>query len=314
MMFVEVLDRHGEVRTRGRIDDAAFTVGRAYDNDLILDDPFVSPHHLRIDRAEDGSLRARDLGTLNGMQVPGGGAAETLDIRDDLRIRVGHTQLRFRSRAFAVPDAIPVTPLPSLLRNTTAFYIALLVAGGLLALETHLSTFGEPQPAQLIAGVLATLLGALVWTGLWSFAGRLATRRANFHAHGAATMAALAALVIANNASDYLEFTVSGALAEGFLRGAIALIIVTLLYRQVRLVSRISARRAALSVAALVTVLLGSGWLVESATESSRANRLDFPAALKPPAFRWREGLTPETFVDRASALRGELDELRASD
>jgi pSer/pThr/pTyr-binding forkhead associated (FHA) protein len=316
MMFVEVLDRHGDVRARSRIDDAdEFTVGRAYDNDLILDDPFVSPHHLRIVRAGDGSLQARDLGTVNGLHVPGSeGASAVIDISDDVRIRIGHTQLRFRSRTFQVPEAIPVMPVPSLLRHTTAFYVMLLTAGGLLALEAQLATFGEPQPAQLVASVLATLLGALIWTGLWSFAGRIATRRANFHAHGAATLAALVALVVVNNVADYLEFTVSGTLAEVFLRTAIALIIVALIYRQLRLVSRISTRRAALSVGALVLVLLGSGWLVESATDAGYSNRLDFPSALKPPAFLWRDGLTPEAFVERASGIHDELDRLRSRD
>lgn len=312
-MFVEVLDRHGDVKTRSRIEGGRFSIGRAYDNDLILDDPFIAAHHLLIVRNEDGFLQAQDLESLNGLHAAVG-RTETVDVTDDLRIRIGHTQLRFRSDSFPVPDAIPMTAAPSLIRNALNFYIAFLAATGLLALEAHLTSFGEPKPAQLIAAVLATLLGAFAWAGFWSFAGRIATRRANFYAHGAATMAALAALLLVNTLSEYIEFSISDWLAEAFLRIAIAAIVIALLYRQLRLVSRISTRSAALSVAALVAVLLGSSWLVEYATDIGYSSRLDYPAALKAPPFRLSDGVTPEVFADRANALREKLESLRLSD
>lgn len=314
MMFVEVLDRHGDVKTRMRIDSNDFSIGRAYDNDLILDDPFVAPNHLRIVRGADGTQQAQDLDSVNGLHAAVGGRMETVDLSDDLRIRIGHTQLRFRSHTFPVADAIAMTARPSPMRHASAFYVAFLAAAGLLALEAHLTNFGDPKPAQLVAAVLATLLGAFAWTGLWSFAGKIATRRANFYAHGAATMGALAALMIVNTVSEYIDFSISGNLAEGFLRVAIAAIVIALIYRQLRLVSRISARGATYSVGALVAVLLGSGWLVEYATVAGYSNRLDFPATLKAPPFRLWNGLTPESFANQAEDLREELDTLRAED
>ena len=313
MMFVEVLDRHGDVKTRARIEGGRFRIGRAYDNDLILDDPFIAAHHLLIVRNEDGFLQAQDLGSLNGLHASAG-RTETADITDDLRIRVGHTQLRFRSDAFPVPEALPMTAAPSLFHNALNFYVAFLAATGLLALEAHLTSFGDPNPAQLVAAVLATLLGAFAWTGFWSFAGRIATRRANFYAHGAATMSALAALLLANTLSEYIEYSISDWLSEVFLRLAIAAIVIALLYRQLRLVSRVSTRGAVMSVAALVAVLLGSGWLVEYATDIGYSSRLNYPAALKAPPFRLSDGVTPEQFADQAGALREELETLRLSD
>ena len=48
MISVEVLSRHRDVVARYRSDAPATTVGRAYDNDVVVDDPAVAAHHLRI--------------------------------------------------------------------------------------------------------------------------------------------------------------------------------------------------------------------------------------------------------------------------
>jgi len=66
-MWIEVLSRNGEVAARERIDTQEARIGRAFDNDVVIDDPHVAPHHLRIIRGEDGELVAEDLGTLNGL-------------------------------------------------------------------------------------------------------------------------------------------------------------------------------------------------------------------------------------------------------
>ena len=63
--LIEAFDRHGALLARAPITRWPVTVGRALDCDLVLDDPFVAPRHLRIDRAVDEPHRA------------GGGAGDT---------------------------------------------------------------------------------------------------------------------------------------------------------------------------------------------------------------------------------------------
>jgi hypothetical protein len=42
LTFVEILDKRGHVMQRLRVERLPATIGRAYTNDVILDDPFVS--------------------------------------------------------------------------------------------------------------------------------------------------------------------------------------------------------------------------------------------------------------------------------
>ena len=60
MISVEVLSRHRDVVARYRSDASATTVGRAYDNDVVIDDPAVAAHHLRIFRDDGGRARGRE--------------------------------------------------------------------------------------------------------------------------------------------------------------------------------------------------------------------------------------------------------------
>jgi hypothetical protein len=54
---IEVMNRSGQVLQRVPYSGGRLSVGRAYDNDIIVGDPYVCPHHLQICDA-DGHLRA----------------------------------------------------------------------------------------------------------------------------------------------------------------------------------------------------------------------------------------------------------------
>jgi hypothetical protein len=87
-----------------------------------------------------------------------------------------------------------------------------------------------------------------------------------------------------------------------------------MIYRHIRLVSRSPARRAATTAAALAAVLLGTNWLVEYSVRLSYSAALDYAPSLKAPAFRLVSPESPQTFVERATTLRTEIDRLRAED
>ena len=111
VMWIEVLSRHGEVAARERIDASEARIGRAFDNDVVVDDPHVAPHHLRIFRGEDGELVAEDLGTLNGLYPEHGAKRVTrLPLAREPGIRVGRTILRVHDAAHAVAPEKLLTP------------------------------------------------------------------------------------------------------------------------------------------------------------------------------------------------------------
>src|SRR5258708_39987342 len=97
MIWVEILSRHRDIAARFRIAGPEVRIGRGYDNDVIVDDPYVAARHLRIFRDERGQLVAEDLGSANGTFLDGGRnrlASLIVAVGQPLPIR--QTPLRFR--------------------------------------------------------------------------------------------------------------------------------------------------------------------------------------------------------------------------
>ncbi len=101
------------------------TLGRALDNHIVIDDPFVAAHHALLDVAADGSLLLTVLDTVNGVQIDGietdrqtesdhvlAGHTRGLPVSGAL-LKLGNTQLRLRlpQEAIAPEQALPRQPL-----------------------------------------------------------------------------------------------------------------------------------------------------------------------------------------------------------
>ena len=67
------------------------TIGRARDNDLVLNDTRASRHHARL-QARSGSLVLTDLDSTNGTLVNGGRVSEVV-LGDGDRIEIGDSIL-----------------------------------------------------------------------------------------------------------------------------------------------------------------------------------------------------------------------------
>jgi len=70
MLLLRVKPAHGEPFDRA-LDGDSFTIGRAQECDIVLDDRFLSRHHTRVFRDAGGWL-VEDLGSRNGTWINGG--------------------------------------------------------------------------------------------------------------------------------------------------------------------------------------------------------------------------------------------------
>ncbi len=104
-IIVEALHPTGQVVESRRVFDKVATIGRSYSNDIILDDPFVSPQHLAISN-QSGQLLLKDLSSQNGVllnqeKVVGN---KTVKAKSGDIVCIGRTRLKLLS-----PDH-PVEP------------------------------------------------------------------------------------------------------------------------------------------------------------------------------------------------------------
>ena len=72
-------------------------IGRASDNDVIVDDPMVSRHHCQL-KLQHGAYGFTDLGSRNGSTVNGQSVSQ-IALGPGDRIRIGDTEIEFQVRA-----------------------------------------------------------------------------------------------------------------------------------------------------------------------------------------------------------------------
>ncbi len=91
-----VVQTDGGAAARFDLGGALIAIGRAADNDVILDDPQVSRHHCQL-KLQHGAYGFVDLQSRNGSTV-NGQRVEEIALADGDRIRVGNTSVEFRLR------------------------------------------------------------------------------------------------------------------------------------------------------------------------------------------------------------------------
>src|SRR6185369_9659246 len=152
---IEVLDRLGRVKERLRPESFPVVVGRGYGCDVLLDDRYVSPQHLRIDRDEEGRFFVEDLQSTNGVQRLAPFAAVTrMEVEDDMRIRLGHTVVRLRRSDHPVEPAarLIASVLPAGIFANPVLSVALcLGALVLFVLNDYLGFFERFSVARVLS-------------------------------------------------------------------------------------------------------------------------------------------------------------------
>ena len=217
-IVVELLDRTGSVIARHRCNGLPVRLGRAYDNDVVIDDPFVAPAHVRIERRADGVLVARDAGTRNGIHAATGGrwslwqrvGARSTEIvlTPNTLVRAGHSTFRVRP----VDHAVAAERLDTTAHAWEGLRPALvaLVMLGLLAMFNAWSSDTTTQENLVYETNLALVLGTMVvWAGAWALLNRLFGGRARFGRHFLIGTIFLVASIATDQTADLLAYAFS---------------------------------------------------------------------------------------------------------
>ena len=311
LAFIEILGRDGDIAARHPVYRWPVTAGRGYDADVIIDDRFVAPLHVRIEPAAYGRYRIADLQSVNGIALlPSEQRVVAAEAGPDDIVRLGRTQMRIRAPSYAVRPELPLRAA-SFYRRPLAFVIVAVVLLAITLWNAWIMTTTREERAFLVFPALMVSTGVGVWISVWSLVGRAVGGRANFTAHGFVACAALIALALSETLFEYLSFGFS-ARWPGYLGTFTVMVLFAyMIYRHLRLNSRAPRRRLGIIAAAVSLAAYGAVAGIEMAGESGRDGAQRYSETLKPPAFLWVRGVAPEAFLSDAGRLKRKVDALR---
>ena len=336
LAWVDVLDRDGRVRQSLRVVAWPLRIGRAIDNDVVLDDAHVAPHHAVIDAglpsaAVDGppasvTLCLRVLPGKNGMRwgrraLPAGGDAITLDdlaeagsagaaeLRGPIELVAGQTRLRLR-RAGDTLEPERLLPISGAAGHTGTLVLAVLLWLWVLA-EHAIGLDPGSKASEWLPPLVGAPLAVAGWCVLWGLASKIFQHRFEFWGHVSVAVRGLLALEVAGFVLMWLSGLTGWPGFSRLIMGAGAAIAVATLWGHASLV--LPQQRRPLGYAAATAYVVGAAILLAlNLQRNERWFGQLYSHALPPPALMWRTPTSREAFVKRAERLRPALEKSTA--
>jgi len=315
-MFLEVLDRRGRVTGRSRFCSSPITVGRALHNDVVVEDRYVCPEHLRITPVADGEVLVEDLGSVNGLYGAGATArAPRLSARSGTTFRIGHTTLRVRSSDAAVEPTVldrsgRFTPGDAFSR----WPAALLISGACFVcfgFASYLGQYGKEPLQHVLFMTLVLLTLVVLWATGWALVNRVVGQQWRFSGHCAVVSVFGLASMLCETLFQYGEFFFPDRWWVGVADAGTQTVLVTwLLSGHLALLATVASRKRVVSAAvtAVCLVSLFEGLAYYQQTQFSPM--IDIEGVLKPVPAAWIPARPIGDFLADSSKLQPRLDEL----
>lgn len=199
--FVEHLHRDGSVLARVPVQGDVFRIGRALDNDLVLDDLHTAAHHATLQPGTDGTASLRDLGSKNGIAPAKGKRREALLITDEQPVRVGQQLIRVRCSDW------PLAPEIALSAGRFGVWATLALLGVVAysLWELWLMDVQDKSPPYLY-GISGVVGAVALWSTAYAVFGRLISGADRFTTHLLIACSGYLAAAVTSDLLDGLAF------------------------------------------------------------------------------------------------------------
>lgn len=315
LAVLEVLDRDGGVRHSVAVHAWPLRVGRALDNDLVLDDPHTAPQHFSLAPDDAGQVVLTVGDSLNGVQADGhrlpAGAQFTVATGPGDKpplITAGRTHLRLRLAAHALPPEQPLGVARVLTQGLPTLAGLTLATGLVLGAGTWLDSDPDLFGKALTSFAISALAMGLGWAGLWTLLSKVFTRQGHFGWHLRVMLVAVLAWQAVTTGTALLAFAFSWPWLTDFNFIPGYLIAATMLYFHLQAVEPLHRQRTlGFAVASGVLGVVLSLWFNLQATD--RAGSELYMNHLFPPALRVAKPVDGPRFMQGVAALQARLDE-----
>jgi len=313
-MVIEILEKSGKVRERFRIDRFPIRIGRSYQNEIILDDEYVSPSHLSIELSESGQLYAVDLDSTNGVhQMPASKPITRKVIGEEMLLRIGHTLLRIRTPAFHVSPAkeneYGFTALTQPFNRSSTFLGVLFITGIWLVIETYWNSFTTPRLGELVLLPLWFIAAISLWAGVWALLSKIFMHHHYFKAHVFIACIALLVFSLFGTFREYYAFAFSADLSSDILLWVgFSVVLGAMLWGHLRLCTHKPSKKIALGTGLVVFTMVGLFGLSWHVTNNPITGALNFHGELKPPPFQIVKSATLDQFFQEVETMKSKID------
>ena len=208
-LVIEVSQGHKSHQDYQSFEKDEVYIGRGFDNDVIINDPYISAQHLVIFQ-QNGAIKIKNLSSKNGVYMP-----KIKQNVFELMICSGDELILGRTRIRVFLDSHKIPPTKALhqnlkhikwLKNSAVACTLSLILILMTLLETFLATSTKESLIKLIPAPIFTCIVILFWAGFWTLIGRVVRHKIRFFIHISVFCLWGFIHAIFKNCTDYLSF------------------------------------------------------------------------------------------------------------
>jgi hypothetical protein len=306
-LIIEVLTRSGVHVDFHKVGSLPFTIGRAFDNDLILPDPGVSPRHLTIEAGTEGWI-AIDHGSVNGTLLVRGRKIEgPTEISSGTQLLLGRTIIKVLSPAHDVPEAQQNAPLRGRRERFAVpvlSFVSILITGAAITLSQFLNVATETKLITLLAGALPLLCFPFLWAGIWSSAGFIVRRRGFFGMQLIIANSAFLFVLLITALYEYLDyFTSNVTVADLFQYFSMAVLFSLVLFYSLKTATGNAGLKRVFLSFAIGTGIVAAIAVTEHADTFEKNISPKYSQTLKPPYAKIDKSVGLDAFIQNCGKL-----------
>lgn len=315
LIIQELNQRRKAIRTH-KFNGLPISIGRGFDNDVILADDYVSPQHVRIDQNESGWI-VHNQASTNGVFIQNR-SKEVTDVAPlhsgDVLI-LGKTHLRVVSPMHQVPETkkMQTNPGKTTLRHTPLLaWILTLVCILLLAFDIYIYMGDESISNDLFKAtivILVFMVLVFIWSAGWAFIGRVLKNSTQFHFHLLMAAACIILIDVAMYMNSFIGYNTCTPVIRNYIETILPIICIGVLFAfSIQAATRVSRARIYLISATVVGVFVAVALLYQINSRNKFNASPDFDALLFAPWAQMHEGQTIEQIMKTNEVLFKKLD------
>ena len=306
-IIIEELSHGHKLLGRHKFATSSITIGRGYDNDIIISDPHVCPDHLQLNFNGEHWL-LNDQGSINGSYLED--SKENIlqhQVKSGDIITIGKSQVRFVFPSHPVDESIAISPFESLI-NLARHPVALAFSMSLFALIAgwiiNLNNANEVTLTQMLVPTIGLTLGFALWPAGIALVSHLTKHDARFWTQMGISFIFFNLMWLSDIFENIVHFNTSSNFSMLWIIAIIPLLLAFCLFWLNCYVGfhMTLLRRNVVSMC-LIVLLFGGSFVVQMSKQPDFNPRPQFDTTIMSPAFLFTPSSSVESFVSDSSQL-----------
>lgn len=300
--------------------ESPVTIGRGWDNHVVVDDAYIDASHLQFSLDEQGRFCVEDLATQNGTQINRHRVSGSTPCESGTTIRFGDSTVTVFDENSPVMPALKRDLSHSFLNRFDSFsglVFSLLIAAMALLFSNYVLSYMEATGEKNFSDILTLALFVGGWSLLAGFVGKLFRHETNIKLHIVHVCLLTAVSIMLIFVFDLIGFNFDSALIGAFASyAAICALITTFIYVTLTLCTRFSKTKR-VAAASMMGFLIAAYTLVEPMLKEDHESWSYTPQdhqISQPPMLFFGQSTTLDEHIQTTDLLFVQLDrEVRAS-